>query len=471
MKLIFYLVFALPLVVFAEPNKSAIHYEVSVGDSLKALKISVCFDHALPPILFANDGSSTFVNNIRSNTGRVLDIEVDRITIPAEESARCIFYDVLLQPRNRGEQRGGAETRLIEGRDMLTSIGDWLLRPRSTSEYAQFDINFTMPKGTYVSSPWRRIGETSFVGFNTPVEWEAIVTFSSREPDTISVSGSIFEISVMGEFERTPVADMSRWVRQSAEGVSALMGFFPRSRVQVVISPSDRGNSIVPWAYITRGGGAAIHVFVKRDASLEQLLWDFSLPHEMSHFMFPHIDSRDYWIIEGLPTYLQHLSMVKGGAITFQESWSRLYRGFLSGEKLGRGFTVVESMRRLTRRGTYLHVYWGGAAYFFQRDVDLRMRSEGALTLLDILVKYHECCYDEYQSISGNDLLADLDVLLGDDLFTRRKLIEIETEDFPDFRTTFKSLGIQFLGNKPVFEQNLSNGLASQIMSPVGFDR
>ncbi|HAU83668.1 MAG TPA: hypothetical protein DCW39_06640, partial [Betaproteobacteria bacterium] len=130
MKLIFYLVFALPLVVFAEPNKSAIHYEVSVGDSLKALKISVCFDHALPPILFANDGSSTFVNNIRSNTGRVLDIEVDRINIPAEESARCIFYDVLLQPRNRGEQRGGAETRLIEGRDMLTSIGDWLLRPR-----------------------------------------------------------------------------------------------------------------------------------------------------------------------------------------------------------------------------------------------------------------------------------------------------------------------------------------------------
>ena len=128
-------------------------------------------------------------------------------------------------------------------------------------------------------------------------------------------------------------------------------------------------------------------------------------------------------------------------------------------------------MRRLTRRGTYLHVYWGGAAYFFQRDVDLRMRSEGALTLLDILVKYHECCYDEYQSISGNDLLADLDVLLGDDLFARRKLIEIEAEDFPDFRTTFKSLGIQFLGNKPVFEQNLSNGLASQIMSPVGFDR
>ena len=471
MKIILYLAFAIPLFAYADLNKSAIHYEVSVGETLNTLKVSLCFDNALPSTLFANDASSKFVSNVRFSNGRELDVDVDRVNIPSDAASRCVFYDVLLEPRYRGEQRGGAETRLIGGRDMLTSIGDWLLRPHSTSDYAQFDINFIMPEGTHVSTPWSRVGETSFVGVNTPVQWEAIVTFSSRKAETINVNGSIFEISVLGEFQRASSADMSRWVRRSAEGVSALMGFFPRSRVQVIISPSDRTNTIVPWAYITRGGGAAIHLFVKRDSSLEQLLWDFSLPHEMSHFMFPHIDSRDYWIIEGLPTYLQHLSMVKSGVISFQESWSRLYLGLSSGEKLGRGFTVAESMSRLTRRGTYLHVYWGGAAYFFQRDVDLRIRSKGTSTLLDILLKYHECCYDEYQSISGNELLADLDVLLGDDLFMRRKLVEIETEEFPDFKTTFKTLGIQFLGNKPVFEENPVNGLADQIMSPRGLDR
>ena len=142
--------------------------------------------------------------------------------------------------------------------------------------------------------------------------------------------------------------------------------------------------------------------------------------------------------------------MVKSGAITAQESWSRLYRGFASGKHTGRGYTVAESMRRLARRGTYLRVYWGGAAYFFQRDVDLRVQSQGAVTLLDVLLKYHECCYDEFRSISGDKLLSDLDVLFENDLFVRRKLVEIEIEEFPDFKATFEALGIQFLGAKPL---------------------
>ncbi len=471
MKITFYLCLVFPCLALAESNNPSIHYEVKVGDDLQSLEVSICFDHKLPPALFANDGSSTFVSNVRFNTEKVLEFELDRVNIPAAETGRCIFYDVLLIPRYRGEQRGGAETRLIDGREMLTSIGDWLLRPSSKTDYAEFDINFILPNGVYVSAPWSRLDKARFTGVNTAIEWEGIVAFSSQAPDTVDVNGSIFEVSILGEFQRATAADMSHWVRQSAEGVSALMGFFPRTKVQVIISPSDRTKTIVPWAYITRGGGAGIHLFVKRDANLEQLLWDFSLPHEMSHFMFPHIDSGDYWIIEGLPTYLQHLSMVKSGAITAQESWSRLYRGFASGKHTGRGFTVAESMRRLARRGTYLRVYWGGAAYFFQRDVDLRVQSQGAVTLLDVLLKYHECCYDEFRSISGDKLLSDLDVLFENDLFVRRKLVEIEIEEFPDFKATFEALGIQFLGAKPVFDEGAANGIAAQIMNPVGFDR
>ncbi|MDC1310962.1 hypothetical protein N8Z26_00705 [Burkholderiales bacterium] len=471
MKIICFFVLSLPLLAFAELKNPPVHYTVSVGDDLQSLDVSVCFDYALPSSLFANDGSGTFVSNIRLKTGTVLDFKIDRVKIPTTETDRCIFYDVLFQPRYRGEQRGGAETRLIDGRDILTSIGDWLLRPNPDPDYAQFDIKFIMPIGIYVSAPWVRVDETSFIGVNTAVDWEAIVAFSREPPGIVNIKGSNLEVSILGDFDRATAADMSHWIRQSAEGVSALMGFFPRSRVQVIISPSDRTNTTVPWAYITRGGGAGIHLFVKRDASLEQLLRDYSLPHEMSHFMFPHINSGDYWIIEGLPTYLQHLSMVRSGVITPQESWSRLYRGFFSGKQSGRGYTVAESMRRLARRGTYLHVYWGGAAYFFQRDVDIRVQSQGAVTLLDILSKYHDCCYEKHRSISGEKLLSDLDVLLEDDLFIRGKSVEIESDKFPDFKSTFESLGMQFLGGKPIFEDGIANEIAVQIMNPVGFGR
>ena len=126
-------------------------------------------------------------------------------------------------------------------------------------------------------------------------------------------------------------------------------------------------------------------------------------------------------------------------------------------------------MARLSKRGTYLHGYWGGAAYFFRIDVELRSRSQGEVTLLDVLMKYHGCCYDEIRSISGDQLLSDLDSLLSDDLFVRRKEKEIIAAKFPNYAATFEALGIQFLGNNPVFDSDVQTGLSAQIMNPAGF--
>ena len=469
MKKIFYLVLFFPLIAFAETEGPLLNYQVVIGNDLRAIEVSACFTGSIPSFLYANDASGSFVKNVRLDTGEVLVLNVDVVAIPLNNAARCVFYDVLLEPRDQGEQRGGAETRLIEERNMLTSIGDWLIRPKSNANHETFGIDFRVPDDIFVSTPWRRLGKTRFVGANTPVAWEGVVALTNRTPNIIEVDGSVFEVSILGEFDRVNREDLIHWVTRSAQGVSELIGFFPRSQVQVIVSPSDRGNSVVPWAYVTRGGGAGIHLFVKRDSNLEQLLWDWSLPHEMSHFLFPHIDSSDYWIIEGLPTYLQHLAMVKSGVISSAESWSRLFRGFALGAKAGRGFTVAESMARLSKRGTYLHVYWGGAAYFFRIDVELRSRSQGEVTLLDVLMKYHGCCYDEIRSISGEQLLTDLDSLLSDDLFVRRKEKEIIAAKFPNYAATFEALGIQFLGNNPVFDSDVQTGLSAQIMNPAGF--
>ncbi|MDA1331416.1 MAG: hypothetical protein O3A65_02915 [Proteobacteria bacterium] len=468
MKKIFYFALFLPLISFAETEEPPLSYQVIIGNDLRSFEVSACFSGSIPSFLYANDASGSFVRNVRLDTGDLLELNVDLIAVPRDNTARCIFYDVLLEPRLQGEQRGGAETRVVEDRNMLTSIGDWLMRPEPDAQYETFEIDFRAPEDIFVSTPWQRIGKTRFVGLNTPVSWEGIVALTNREPNVIDVSGSIFEVSILGDFERINREDLVRWIKRSAQGVSELMGFFPRPQVQVIVSPSDRSSSVVPWAYVTRGGGAGIHLFVKRDANLEQLVWDWSLPHEMSHFLFPHINSSDYWIIEGLPTYLQHLAMVESGAISSAESWSRLYRGFVLGAKAGQGFTVAESMGRLSKRGTYLHVYWGGAAYFFGIDVELRSRSQGGVTLMDVLRKYHSCCYDETRSISGDQLLADLDSLLNDDLFVRRKNKEIIDEKFPNYAATFKAIGIQFLGNNPVFDENSQTGLSGQIMNPSG---
>jgi hypothetical protein len=462
---VIYLVGLLPYLAIANASDLDFKYEVLVDRDLRSLAVSVCFDSPPPNRLFGNDSAGSVVSNPRLDTGEALEVIDEGIVITETELGRCIFYDVQLQPRTQGEQRGGAETRLVGQKHMLTSIGDWLLRPEPDSGYRQFQISFRMPSGRYVSAPWKRTGEALFVGYNSPIAWEGVVVFSHQKSDVIEVNNSIFEVTILGKFPRLDREDFNSWIREAAQGVSSLLGFFPRSRVQVIITPSDRGSAIIPWAYITRGGGAAIHLFVRRSANLEQLLWDWSLPHEMSHFMLPHIDSGDYWLIEGLPTYLQHLSMTRSGSISPDEAWSRLNSGFLSGERAGNGSTVSESTARLAKRGTYRHVYWGGAAFFFRRDVELRVRSGGNESLLEILMKYHECCYDESQSVSADLLLGDFDSFLGYDFFMSRKRLDIEVQMFPDYADAFQELGLQFLGGHPVYAREVRNGIAEQIMS------
>jgi hypothetical protein len=51
----------------------------------------------------------------------------------------------------------------------------------------------------------------------------------------------------------------------------------------------------------------------------------------------------------------------------------------------------------------------------------------------------------------------------------RRKEKEIIAEEFPNYAATFETLGIQFLGNNPVFDGDVRTGLSAQIMNSSGF--
>ena len=80
-------------------------------------------------------------------------------------------------------------------------------------------------------------------------------------------------------------------------------------------------------------------------------------------------------------------------------------------------------------------------------------------------MKYHECCYDESQSVSADLLLGDFDSVLGYDFFMSRKRLDIEVQMFPNYADAFQELGLQFLGGHAVYAREVRNGIAEQIMS------
>ena len=96
-----------PLIAFAETEGPLLNYQVVIGNDLRAIEVSACFTGSIPSFLYANDASVSFVKNVRLDTGEVLVLNVDVVAIPLNNAARCVFYDVLLEPRDQGEQRGG----------------------------------------------------------------------------------------------------------------------------------------------------------------------------------------------------------------------------------------------------------------------------------------------------------------------------------------------------------------------------
>jgi hypothetical protein len=377
----------------------------------------------------------------------------------------CIEYVVQLRPETTGAQKGGPETRRI-GRDLLTSIGDWLWRPAELPEGADIEIRFELPPGVAVSAPWKRVGDNVYRVGATPRQWPGVVAFGGFEPIELDIPGARLELILIDNPEPALRETLTRWIERAALAVTSVYGVFPVSEMQVIVAATPRGSKPVPWAYVARGGGSAVHLFVRPNFPEAEFMRDWSVVHEMSHLFLPYLEWGDAWIVEGLPTYYQNVAMARGGLISPEEAWRRMYQGFDSAKDVGSQYTVYEAGERIGRRGLYRRVYWGGAAYMLAADLRLRELSGGNVTLEDALAELRRCCLNGSYRWSAEDLVARFDKATGTDVFSVLFEQQIKSRPFPDYEQLFKTLGISILGGHPIFVDGLSARYRNAIMAP-----
>jgi predicted metalloprotease with PDZ domain len=162
----------------------------------------------------------------------------------------------------------------------------------------------------------------------------------------------------------------------------------------------------------------------------------------MSHLFLPYVAIRDAWLFEGLPTYLQYVLMVRGGAIDSREGWSRLIAGFQRGARAGTGLSLAQASQRVTVRGNYLRVYWAGAAMMLDADLRLREISQGRHSLDTALAGLAQCCLAQQRRWSADELVATLDRVTGTTVFGDVAREQFESEDFPDFKRVLVRAGV-----------------------------
>jgi len=440
-------------------------YTVSVDPGLERLEVLACFDGPAPPMLVADDTAVLHFEKMQLRSAGKLEVSGWEVALSDVPDNACVEYVVKLKPETTGAQTGGPETRRI-GRDLLTSIGDWLWRPAQLPQGGALEVRFELPPGVSVSAPWQRVGDNVFRVGATPREWPGVVAIGGFEPIELSIPGAALELILIDNPGMALREALTRWVERAARAVASVYGVFPVSRLQVVIAPTPRGTKPVPWAYVARGGGPAVHLFVRPNFPEGEFMRDWSVVHEMSHLFLPYMEWGDAWLVEGLPTYYQNVAMARGGLIPAEEAWRRMYRGFDDAKAVGSEYTVYEASERIGRRGLYHRVYWGGAAYMLGVDLRLREASGNRFTLDDALLELHRCCLGTDDRRAATDVLARLDQAAGSEVFSTMFEQQIKSRAFPEYERFFDSLGIDILGGHPIFGDAPLAPYRDAIMSP-----
>ena len=423
-------------------------YEVRVDPSLERLSVEACFDGPAPLALVAeSDAAKLYLQSMRIGT-RALEPAGDEIILQGADEHACINYEVKLQAAQNSAQTGGPETRRVGRGAMLTAIGDWLWRPREPGP--DIELRFQLPAGIGVSAPWPRRpgndGRPVFLASATPHGWPGIVAFGHFAARDIAVPGAVVHVALLDMPAQQ--AELAQWIENTARNVALLYGRFPVTSLQVVVSPTPRGRGPVPWAYVARGGGPAVHLFINPSRPAEEFARDWSLTHEMSHLFLPYVVSRDAWLFEGLPTYLQNVLMARGGAIGVEEAWRRMQEGFLRGARTAPELSLARASERIGRNGVYLRVYWAGAAIMLAADLQLRAQTGGKQSLATALEQLMHCCLDSQRRWSAQEIIARLDEVTGTAVFSDLVRSQFDSDRYPDFESALTRAGVKLDGKK-----------------------
>ncbi len=231
-------------------------------------------------------------------------------------------------------------------------------------------------------------------------------------------------------FSTAEQAKLQSWVNETYKAVEDTVAPFPFD-VHIYFHRRDGAEEPVPWAHTERiPNKQDVHFHVDTGFSKRRFLEDWTGAHEISHLLIPYLGRKNAWFAEGFASYLQYQVHYTMGIINETE----LAQMYLHRFKRARGkynlndVPFAYSGEELVRRYDYPTMYWGGAAYFFIVEQELKRKNT---SLMAVLNKYVRCCRNKNDSI--DQLVARLDTLSGTNIFSYQLAQCREEKGFPKF--------------------------------------
>lgn len=402
------------------------HFAARFDPATTHLHVAACSDAAQRRARFVVGipGAAGYRREVRRDSTASLSFDGDAILASDWQAGECLHTRINLGAAALAERqsvRHGADSSLV------LDPGRWLWRPAAL--HPDSSIGFELPAGWAVSVPWSPLPDdaTRYRLGPTPAGWPALTAFGRFEEQRLARAGGVLRVAILPPWT---ASDLAR-IEPVADALVQVHGLLPLRDAQVLILPLPGQRAAAPWGQVSRGGGAAVHLFVGAEAAPGALRDDWTAMHEFSHLLHPYLGDAGRWLGEGLASYYQNVLRARSGALRADVAWARIEAGFDRGAKEQRspGLTLVQASRRMGSLRSYMRVYWSGAAYWL--DADLALRARGS-SLDTVLRRYAECCLAQAMRVAPEVFVAALDRIAGADVFVSRYDAYAASDAFPD---------------------------------------
>lgn len=244
---------------------------------------------------------------------------------------------------------------------------------------------------------------------NSIPENENPIESTSLEPDSVNYE---LILHYKSEFDSVTQLKLEDWITTIYAATEFTLGNYPFD-VHVYFFESNSRNSPVSFGQANFTDNLhKVNLYVNPDASLEELMQDWTAPHELSHLSIPFLGKSNKWFIEGYATFFSRQILMDMGYYT-QSSFDSLYYSKIHNAKEAfnsDSISFIDKSQEVLAQHKYGTFYSAGSSFFM--TIDLRLRKDRSMRFADLIKDYQECC--RLTDLTIDQVVASFDQLIGE---------------------------------------------------------
>lgn len=385
-------------------------------------------------------GVVTTVRADQSGSDEKIDVKDGEFVAPPGTERLRWTYDLKLATDDFGHSfQSGAGT----GGSWVLRGEAYLARPADLPSSRRVELAF---EGGDPLLPWELDADGKVRGEGRDLWSAGFHTFGGRR-HRIEHGEHTLEVAILDTAFAVSDERLVAWLDQATRELLTVGQPLPFARAAVTVVPVP-GDGGIPFGQVQWSHAPTVAIYVGVSTSAAKLRADWVAIHEFLHMIHPRMKGRQRWFTEGVATYYQEIARVRSGRIREEEAWEHLRGGVGAGRGEAGGRTLRELSGSMHQTHAYRAVYWGGALFALELDVEIRRTSGGERSLDTVLAALRE-----EDSVTTERFGEEVDEQAGQPIYARLSQSHLDEPAFAGAEKLLQRLGIS--GDSPARASDL----------------